>query len=41
MSQARGMVWESAPGARPDGATDVHVYRIHAPQTLGVTISGN
>jgi hypothetical protein len=41
MSQARSLVWESTPSTRPDGATDVHFYRIHAPQTLGVTITGN
>jgi hypothetical protein len=41
MAQARGLVWQTAPQVQAAGASDVRVYRFHAPQTLGVTFSNN
>lgn len=37
---ARGMVWDTAPRQVPAGATDVRIYRVHAGNTQGMTISG-
>lgn len=39
--QARTLLWETAPYQAPVDATNVHIYRVHAPQTLGVMMSGN
>nr|WP_315197773.1 glycosyl hydrolase family 28-related protein [uncultured Aquabacterium sp.] len=37
---ARGMVWDTAPRQAPASATDVRIYRVHAGNTQGMTISG-
>jgi len=41
LSTARGMIWQTAPYHPPTDATDVYIYRVHSPQTLGMTVSGN
>jgi hypothetical protein len=41
LSTARSMKWETAPYHPPANATDVHIYRVHSPQTLGMTITNN
>lgn len=40
LGQARALVWETAPYQATTGSTDVRIYRVHSPQTLGVLISG-
>lgn len=41
LSQVRSLNWERTPYKAPDQATDVRVYRVHAPQSLGMMVSGN
>ncbi len=41
LTQARALQWDTAPHVAPAGATDVHIYRVHGPQTLGVLVSGS
>lgn len=41
LGQARTLLWENAPYQAPADATNVRIYRVHAPQTLGVMMSGN
>lgn len=41
LGQARSLLWETAPYQAPAEATDVRIYRVNAPQTLGVMVSGN
>lgn len=40
LAQLRALQWERATYTPPIGTTNVHIYRIFAPQTQGVSISG-
>lgn len=40
LAQARVLQWERTIYTPPVGATNVHIYRVFAPQTQGVSISG-
>lgn len=42
LAQMRSLVWDSAPYAAPDGATNVRIYRIKANQVAqGLSVTGN
>jgi hypothetical protein len=40
LAQLRALQWEKSTYNPPLGATNVHIYRVYAPQTQGVSISG-
>lgn len=40
LAQARALQWDKSVYTPPIGSTNVHIYRVYAPQTLGMEVSG-